>query len=347
MYKVDPNKVYQSESYFSMGITMAIDVLGIDIAKAKFDVALLKAGKFRFKKFNNSTSGFQDLDAWLKKHNVSSLHACMEATGNYGETLAHHLYEAGFLLSVVNPARIKGFAQCQLSRTKTDKADSQLIANFCSAMNPPLWKPKPAHVRALQQWVRRLESLQRMRRQECNRRGSCNNDGVKNSLDEHIAALDRHIIAAKESIERLIMEHDELRDKRILLESIPGIGDVTIGLILAFFGDPQDFNSAKEVSAFLGLNPRQNQSGSSVNHRTRISKTGDASLRKALYMPAMTAMRHNPTVHQFSQNLLKRGKTKMAVVVASMRKLVHIIFGVLKNKKPYDPSWENEILCKI
>ena len=135
--------------------------------------------------------------------------------------------------------------------------------------------------------------------------------------------------------------HNDLQNKRELLESIPGIGEATIGVILAFFGDPSDFSSAKEISAFLGLNPRQNQSGSSVNLRTRISKTGDASLRKALYMPAVVAMRHNPTIRPFSQNLLQRGKSKMAVVVASMRKLVHIAYGVLKNGKPFNPAWQN------
>jgi transposase len=110
---------------------------------------------------------------------ISLLHVCMEATGNYGELLALHLYEAGFMVSVVNPARIKGFAQCQLSRTKTDKADSQLIAIFCQAMKPALWRPKPVHVRELQQWVRRLESLQRMRLSETNRKGSCSSEGGK------------------------------------------------------------------------------------------------------------------------------------------------------------------------
>ncbi len=325
---------------------MAIDVLGIDIAKAKFDVALIKNGKYKYKKFSNNLSGFKDLDAWLRKHDVSQLHACMEATGNYGEALALHLHGSRIMVSVVNPARIKGFAQCELSRTKTDKADSQLIARFCQAMKPVLWQPKPAHVRELQQWVRRLDSLQRMKRQESNRRGSSNCEGVVKSLDDHIAALEHQITLAKNTIERIIVEHKDLQHKRLLLESIPGVGEATIGVVLAFFGEPSDFSSAKEVSAFLGLNPRQNQSGTSVNGRTRISKTGDSSLRKALYMPALTAMKHNPTLRIFAQNLLNRGKAKMAVVVAVMRKLVHIAYGVLKHGKPFDPAWESQKLCK-
>jgi transposase len=220
-----------------------------------------------------------------------------------------------------------------------------LIARFCQAIKPDFWQPKPVHIRQLQQWVRRVDSLQRMRRQECNRRGSSSNAEVINSIDKIVAFLDEQIIHAKAAIERIIVEHNDLQKKRMLLESIPGVGEVTISVILAFFGEPHDFDSAKEVSAFLGLNPRQNQSGSSINGRARISKTGDSSLRKALYMPALTAMKHNPTIRLFSENLLSRGKAKMAVVVAAMRKLVHIAYGVLKNGKPFDPAWESKKLC--
>lgn len=117
---------------------MAKGVLGIDILKAKFDVALHKDGKFKFKKFNNNPSGFATLTSWLTKNHVTHLHACMEATGNYSESLAFYLHNAGFAVSIVNPSRIKGFSQCQLSRTKTDRADAQLIAGFCRAMNPSL-----------------------------------------------------------------------------------------------------------------------------------------------------------------------------------------------------------------
>jgi transposase len=324
---------------------MLKDVLGIDIAKAKFDVALLINNKSKYRKFNNNSKGFGDLNIWLKKHKASNLHACMEATGNYGEALASHLHDTGIPISVVNPARIKGFSQCELARTKTDKADAHLIARFCQAMKPDFWQPKPAHVRELQQWVRRLDSLQRMKNQETNRKGTANCFGVIESLNETIAILSQQITLAKKAIERIIVEHNDLQQKRVLLESIPGVGEATIALVLAFFGEPKDFGSAKEVSAFLGLNPRQNQSGSSVYGRTRISKTGDASLRKALYMPALVAIKHNPTIRIFAQNLLNRGKTKMAVVVAAMRKLVHIVYGVLKNGKPFDPAWECQNLA--
>lgn len=114
--------------------------------------------------------------------------------------------------------------------------------------------------------------------------------------------------------------------------------------ILAFFGSPEDFDCAKQVSAFLGLNPKQHQSGTSVNKNTHISKIGDSGLRKTLYMPALVAVRHNPTLKDFYEKLVYRGKPKKAAVVSSMRKLVHIIYGVLKNKTPFDPNWRSRIV---
>jgi transposase len=123
---------------------MSRSVLGIDISKAKFDVALLLVdGKVKTKKFANNSNGFSELVDWLIKKNVKGLHACMESTGNYGEALSTFLFDRQYTISVVNPAQIKGFSRSELSRTKTDKADAQLIARFCMAMMPKPWKPVP------------------------------------------------------------------------------------------------------------------------------------------------------------------------------------------------------------
>ena len=144
-------------------------VLGIDISKTKFDAALLLDAKVKTKKFDNKSNGFSEMVEWLNKKDAKDLHICMEATGVYGEALATYLFDAGYTVSVVNPAQIKGFAQSELSRNKTDRADAQLIARFCRAMNPKPWKPKPLHIRELQALVRRLEALQDMYYQENNR----------------------------------------------------------------------------------------------------------------------------------------------------------------------------------
>jgi transposase len=319
---------------------MGIGFLGIDIAKAKFDVALLINDKFKCGEFKNELDGFLTLNEWLKKYELSGLRACMEATGAYSEALATYLHSQEIPVSVVNPAQIKRFAGCKLVRTKTDKADAQLIAEFCMTMKPRTWEPKSSCIRELQQWVRRLEDLQSMRQQDYNRQGTAFLSSIQESIKMSLDFFDQQIEYTKSKIREIILSDEELSEKQKLLETIPGVGDATISQVLGFFGSPEDFQSAKQVGAFLGLNPQQHQSGTSVNKSTRISKVGDSTLRKSLYMPALAAIKYNPVIRDFYNSLVSRGKPKKSAVVACMRKLVHIIYGVLKNEAPFDPIWE-------
>ncbi len=314
-------------------------ILGIDISKAKFDVALLLEDKCKNKKFDNNISGFIELIEWLnmKEATVKNLHVCMEATGIYHEELATYLVDAGYTVSVVNPAQIKGFSQSELSRNKTDKADAQLIARFCLAINPQSWQPKPFHVRELQALVRRLTALQSMYYQE-NNRLKVSNCNVYASIENVMKKLTEELESIKNKIHAHIEQHPDLNEKSKLLDTIPGVGKATIAQVLAFMSNIEDFKTAKQLAAFVGLNPKQRQSGSSVHGRSRLSKTGDANLRKAFYMPAVCAKNHNPIIKNFCENLRKAGKPKMLIIGAAMRKLVHIIFGVLKSGKPFNPS---------
>lgn len=310
--------------------------VGVDISKAKFDTAILFSDdKVKTKKFENKRAGFAEMLAWLKKHEALEAHICMEATGVYGEALATYLSEAGCGVSIVNPAQIKGFAQCELVRTKTDKVDSQLIARFCKTMHPPLWQPKPQSIRELQAWVRRLESIQSLYQQEVNRleiAPLC----VQSSIKTLVKRLEKEIRKVKTKIKEHIEQHPELRDKKQLLETIPGIGEATIAQVLAFMSNIQDFKNAKQLAAFVGLNPKHRQSGSSVQGRTRLSKVGDARLRKAFYMPALTAKRYNPIIKNFCIRLELAGKPAMVIIGAVMRKLVHMVYGVLKTGKAFN-----------
>ena len=154
----------------------------------------------------------------------------------------------------------------------------------------------------------------------------------------HIEFLDQQIEEIEELIKNYIEKHKDLNDKHKLLDSIPGIGKRTIAVVLAFLSGIENFDSVKQVVAFVGLNPKQRQSGTSVRGTSRISKTGDANLRKAFYMPAVVSIRHNPIVKDFAERLSKAGKSKMIIVIAAMRKLIHIIYGVLKNKKPFNAN---------
>lgn len=320
---------------------MNIPPLGIDISKAKFDVCLINAdGKLRHKQFLNTASGFDHLAAWLTKQKLDQVHACLEATGTYGEALAYHLHATGHRVSVLNPAAVKAFAASRLSRTKTDRVDAELIARFCLAQQPPAWTPPAAQVRELQALVRRLEALVEMRTMESNRLEALTSTPlVKKSVEEHIAYLDAEINRTEQLIRDHIDNHPQLKQQSELLDSIPGIAATTAAVILAEVSDVTQYQSARQLAAYAGLVPRERQSGSSVRGRTRLSKIGNARLRKALYFPAITALRCSEFFKAWAKGLRERGKCKMSIIGAAMRKLVHLAYGVLKTGKPFDPEW--------
>lgn len=316
-----------------------LPILGIDISKAKFDVALLVGSKVKKTRvFDNHLTGFKALSLWLIKHDITHLQACMEATGSYGDALATYLYDQGFEVSVVNPAQIKSFSGAQLMRAKTDKADAKLIAQFCASMHPTAWMPPPSHVRELQALVQRLAALLQMARQEQNRFDTAASV-IQPSIMTVLGTITAEIKAVEHMIRDHIDHHPDLKAQSTLLESIPGIGVATISRLLAFVGDVHRFSDAKALAAFVGLNPTVHQSGSSVRGKSRLSKKGNATIRKALYMPAIVARRYNPIIKEFAQRLKKAGKSNMLIIGAVMRKLLHIIYGVLKSGKPFDANY--------
>jgi transposase len=320
---------------------MTTPVLGIDISKLKFNVCLINhRGKLRHKVLPNTATGFAQLKEWLSKQGVARVHACLEATGTYGEALALFLHEAGHQVSLINPAATKAFAQSRLSRTKTDKVDAELIARFCQAQAPPVWTPPAAEVRELQALVRRLDALIEMRVAEENRLSSgLTVDLVRQSLEEHLAYLNEQIKRTEELIRRHINNHPTLKQQSQLLDSIPGIAESTAAHLLAEMTEITQYRSARQVAAYAGLTPRERQSGSCLRGRARLSKIGNARLRRALYFPAITALRCSPFFKAWAEGLRERGKCKMTVICAVMRKLVQVAYGVLKTGQPFDPEW--------
>lgn len=314
-------------------------ILGIDISKLKFDVALMVAAKIKKTHiFENTPDGFESLSNWLLRQGITSVSACMEATGCYGDALATYLYDKGITVSVVNPAQIKSFSGAQLKRAKTDKADAKLIAQFYQQMSPAPWTPPPLHVRELQALVQRLSALNQMEGQEQNRLHVAP-AVVRTSVEKVLSIIRAEIRTVETLIHDHIDRHPDLKEQAELLDSIPGIGKATISRLLAFIGDVQRFDHAKALAAFVGLNPTVHQSGSSIKGKPHISKKGNASLRSALYMPAIVARRYNPVIKAFSDRLKKAGKPNMVIIGAVMRKLIHIVYGVLKSGRPFDPSW--------
>jgi transposase len=311
--------------------------LGIDISKKTFDVALLR-GKNRVKteQCPNTPEGFEQLSQWLKAQGIDSVHACLEATNIYGHALATYLYDQGHEVSIVNPARVKGYAKSQLSRTKNDKADAGLIARFCRDLKPALWQPSPEEVSKLQRFARRLEALEQMLTQEKNRLDLCVDDDFRVGIESHIEFMEAEKSSLVKSLQEHIESHDELAKQQALLVSIVGIKEKTASILLSEIGSIERFGSARQLAAFAGLTPQEFQSGSSVNGKTRLCKIGNPRLRKALYFPALTSIRHCPQIQAFRQRLMDAGKNKMQVVGAVMHKLIRIIYGVLKSGQPFD-----------
>jgi len=313
-------------------------VLGIDIAKATFHAALLRPdGKVRHKSCPNTPGGFQHLAEWLLRQRVAQVHVGLEATGTYGDALATWLHDRGHIVSVLNPAVIHAYARAQLARSKTDRIDAELIARFVATQQPPAWTPPAPEVRQLQALVRRLDALQGMRTQEANRlaAGVVIAD-VRASIDAVLASLDAQIAHVQQLIRQHLDQHPGLRAQRDLLTTIPGIGEATAAVLIAELFD-KHYRSARQAAAFAGLVPRLLESGT-LRGRSRLSKIGPGRLRKALYFPAITALRWNPTIRAVHARLHAAGKPPMVIIGAAMRKLIHLAYGVLKSGKAYEPT---------
>jgi transposase len=315
-------------------------VLGIDISKSYFDVTLLKLAlkgkdpKTVQKRFDNTAIGFNELKVWLKERGIKQVHACMESTGRYGDELALWLHLQKHPVSVVNPAVIHAYAKVQLRRNKTDTLDADLIARYCLSQRPQLWVPPAQDILDLQALLKCLADLQTTRQQEANRLESiipCPQAAA--FVQQHIDFLDAQIATLKAHIKTTPVFASQIK----LLISIPGIGFLTAMRLIAF--DLLRFHDANAAVAMAGLNPCENRSGSSVHRKSRLSKRGHADIRKALYMPAITAIIHNPFIRDLAARLAKNSKPPLSIIGAAMHKLVRQAFGVLKSNRPFDPSY--------
>lgn len=320
-------------------------VIGIDVSKLKLDAVVLldaEGRKARSKSVPNDPAGFRALVTFACKQAgcvPGDLHAVLEATSVYHEACAAYLHDQGLAVSVVNPARVRDFARSLAVQSKTDAADARVLARFGQLTKPAPWAPPPREYRELKALLARLQAIEAQRRRERNRQeklaASPGPKAVADSLTASLAFLETERARLTREIDDHLDRHPRLKDDKALLESIPAVGDKTARLALALLHDGKRFKHAREAAAYLGLNPIEHRSGTSVARKPRLSKRGDGSLRAQLYMAAVVATRHNPDVRALYLRLLARGKPKMSALGAAMRKLVHIMFGVLKHRVPY------------
>jgi transposase len=318
--------------------------LGVDVSKAKLDCLLLdsKTGKVKSKSIQNTNAGFKQLIEWLAEKKAPSAHVIMEPTGVYHEPAALALTDAGLTLSLVNPAQLRQFAQGLGVKSKTDKADSSVLARYGETLKPEAWQPPSKSARHLKALLARrdavAEDLQRERNRQESIEFAVSPEEVKQSIVQSISFLKAELKRLEETIKEHIDSDPDLSGKKTLLETIPGVGERVSTNLTALFA-AKTFNSAEQLAAYLGLVPTHWESGTSVRGRPRLSKAGPAHLRKLLYLPAVVARKHNPHLKAFGDRLLAKGKTKMAVIGACMRKLAHLCFGVVHTGRPYNPNY--------
>lgn len=313
--------------------------MGIDVSKKELVVALISGDKISKNKFSNDWDGFKSLHQWLISKATNKITACMEATGSYGEKAADFLYNKGYDVSIINPACIKSYAKSRLSRHKTDEVDALIIAQYASQNEVRLYQPKDKTLVDLRGFYRCQQNLKNQQTQMSNyleNQDSLPKTVVK-TYRKLIKEIDLEIAKIDHEIDFLLSTNGKLKTDCDNLQTIPGIGKATAIALLAEVPDFANFNDARQLAAYAGLTPRQRTSGTSLKGKSRLSKIGSSTLRKALYFPAIVAKNHNSLMKSFAENLEKRGKNTMVIIGAIMRKLLHIVFGIIKNKTIFDP----------
>jgi transposase len=322
------------------------NIIGIDVSKASLDCAYLRdpdQDKAKRKSCHNEVRCFASLLAWAAARSglpVSALAFIIEPTHVYHEQLVQFLHKAGATVYLVNPGRVRKFAEGIGILSKNDLVDADLLVRYgLMARNLIAYAPVPQELNDLRSLLNRLDVLERNLRSELNRQEKVGKAMVFHRLEQQSIArsvkrLKAEIMTFKRAIRQCIKSTTVLQQHFELLCTIPGVGAKTAWVMIVILGS-RPFRSAPEVASFLGLNPIEKRSGKSQYRRPRLSKSGSGHYRQQLYFPAMVATRKNPDVQALYERLLAADKTKMCALGAAMRKLVHICYGVVKNQTPY------------
>lgn len=312
------------------------DFVGVDVSKDKFDVSVAKKGSYKHHIFANSSKGHNEFLNWLDK-NAPCAWVGMEATGHYSTELADFLSFNNIRVSVINAYQIKSFARASLARNKNDNIDSQIIAQFVQRMEPRIYESSSDGQKEVKALTNVLDILKKQLTQLKNQLQSTQSKLARKALIKMIKQLEKEIASIQKQIEDHIEENEQLSEQCELLTSIKGIGKLTAFRILALMPSIECFTNAKQFAAYIGITPKHNQSGTFAG-KTTISRIGNARLRNVFYMPALVAKNTNKALNNFVCRLHQRNKSPKAIICAVMRKLAHIVFGVLKNKTPFNEN---------
>ena len=326
---------------------------GIDVSKKKLDVMLLVQEKYHYKVVENSNDGVIFLQEWIKSklEKDAFVHFCMEATNVYHELLAFTLLEnKNYKVSVVNPRIVKAFAK-SLVKTKNDKTDAKILAEFCKERNPKPFTPQTKERRELRDLSRLMDNLVELRIMQKVRLQTFNTEAAARVVKATLNSIDNTIAETEEEIKYYYNTYPELHKEYELLNSIPSFGKrVSNVLISEIYKDEYGMYNSKRLTAFFGLEIREMESGSSVWSKPRITKFGNPRVRNMLYMAALVAIWHNTKMSEFYLRLVNKGKPKKLALIAVARKLLVVACAILNSQKPYDEnhiSYYNKDLVQI
>jgi transposase len=316
---------------------------GIDISKQTFDCSItIENGKVEPRKLSNDLKGFEK----LKKLIPEDAHVIMEASGPYYYQLAFFLFKNKIKVSVVNPLVIRRFCQMRMIRTKTDKKDASMIREYGITEKPVLWQPDSPSITKLKQLNAAIELIEKSITASKNQIEAFTQ--MPDTDKKLMRSLNNIVKATEKAKDKLVKEMDDLAAKEYsqsykALQTIPGIGPKSAAILIAVTGNFKKFNHYKELIAYVGLNPRIFESGTSVKGRGHISKMGTARLRKLLYLCSWSAKRVNVYCKEMYDRLKAKCKPEKVIKVAIANKLLRQAFAVGKSLKNFEINYQPAI----
>lgn len=331
---------------------MLKQTVGIDVAQKELVVSLgclledLSSRITGYKTFTNNPKGFAELIKWVEKltHKEAPLRFIMEATGVYHEALAYFLDDHGYTLSVVLPNKMVNFFRTLEINTVTDKSMSEAIARFGLEKNLQNWNRPDPKYKSLRQLTRERDQLIEQRTMVKNqihaeRAEAEPNKGTLSRANKLLSLLNSQIAAVGDDIQSTLKANPQVRKEVEKLVTIPGIGELTAVTVLAETNGFELIRNARQLTSYAGLDVREKQSGTSVKGKPKISKKGNRYLRKAMHMPALTAIGRDERFKALFQRLVSKHGVKMKAVVAVQRKLLQMCYTMFKSDTGYKKDY--------
>lgn len=311
-------------------------MVGIDVSKHTLDVCI--DGK-SVRSYENNAKGHRQIKAAIAPNSC----CVMESTSTYGYRLADYLVQQGLKVSIVNPLSVKRFAQMTLSRTKTDKADAKLIADYAEIADLPDYKPVSDAMNELKQLQTVIGQLIKQRTALKNQMEALDQmprpgKSAINAIETVIKAIQKQIMAIEQQMAQIAQEEcPEAYEKAL---SVKGIGKRSATLLMAITHGFSLFDSPRKLSAYIGVCPRTAQSGTSLNAKSHICKMGMADIRAVLYMCSHSAVKYNTVCKALYQRLIAKGKAKKVALMAVVNKLIHQVFACVTKNEFFNNNYQ-------